>query len=88
MRDHLKGTDAAVNAKRIAIAEQNLFVAVRVLSKHDREAAFAEYDRTFDAGFVPERSEANSAAYVAAHRFFGFRMAERIAGAIAGTRRR
>lgn len=80
VRDHLRTTDAPANAKRIAVADQSLFVGIRVLSKHDREAAFAEFDRTFDQAFLPERNEANSAAYVTAYRLLGFRMAERIAG--------
>jgi glycosyltransferase involved in cell wall biosynthesis len=80
MREHLAGTDPVAHAGAIATADQYLFMAIRVLSKHDREAAFNEYDRTMQPGFVPQVSMATTRAYVAAFRMLGFRMAERIAG--------
>lgn len=83
MRDHLRSMGGN-HAASIATADQYLFMAIRVLSKHDRHAATSAFDRMLPAGFVPERSKATSALYVLAFRMFGFRLAERLAG-IGGT---
>lgn len=79
MRDHLRDSDPVRHARAIAMADQYLFMAIRVLSAHDRRAAFAAFDRLLPAGFQPEPGPATSPAYVRAFRFFGFRWAERIA---------
>lgn len=83
MRDHLRSMGGN-HAASIATADQYLFMAIRVLSKHDRHAATTAFDRMLPKGFVPERSKATSAVYVLAFRMFGFRLAERLAG-IGGT---
>ncbi len=82
MRDHLRDVDPVRHARVIAVANQYLFMAIRVLSRHDRQAAFAAFDRLLPAGFVPSVSPATTAAYVKAYRWLGFRMAERLAGLI------
>lgn len=79
MRDHLRDSDPVQHAHAIATADQYLFMAIRVLSAHDRRAAFAAFDQLLPAGFRPEAGPATSPAYVRAFRLFGFRWAERIA---------
>lgn len=81
MRDHVKGLGPG-HAEAVALADQYLFMAVRVLSRHDRQAAFAAFDRLLPAGFIPSVSPATTAAYVRVYRWLGFRMAERLAGLI------
>lgn len=62
------------------MADQYLFMAMRVLSKHDRAAAFKAYDTMIPRGFTPEVNAATGRAYVSLFRWLGFRMAERLAG--------
>ncbi len=86
MRDHLRQVDPQHHASTIAIADQYLFMAIRVLSKHDRQAAFDAFKRMLPEGFKPERNVATTSSYQLAYRLFGFRNAERLAGLISGTR--
>ena len=57
-------------------------MAIRVLSKHDPQAAFIEYDRTMARTFVPDRSPATTSTYIACYELLGFRAAERLALAL------
>jgi len=86
MRDHMVRTDAEGFKAEIEAADQYLFMAIRVLSKHDPQAATAEFDRTIGRAFVPERTKATTAAYILCYRMFGFRVAERLASAMARLR--
>ncbi len=79
MRDHLRSMDPASYQRVVQVADQHLFMAIRVLSKHDRQAAFAAFDRSIPAGFVPEFNKAVSRAYLLLYRLFGFHVAERAA---------
>ncbi|MEZ4739548.1 MAG: glycosyltransferase family A protein [Flavobacteriales bacterium] len=79
IRDYLRSTDPVKFAKEVEVGDQYVFMAIRVLSKHDREAALAEYDRCMDSSFVPEHSKATTSMYIAFYRMLGFRMAERSA---------
>lgn len=80
MRDHLRGSGAEANAAVIAAADQYLFMAIRVLSAHDRRAAFDAFDQLLPKGFVPEASRATTTGYLFLYRLLGFRWAERLAG--------
>ncbi|MBK8226904.1 MAG: glycosyltransferase family 2 protein [Flavobacteriales bacterium] len=80
MRDHLRGSGAEANAAVIAAADQYLFMAIRVLSAHDRRAAIDAFDQLLPKGFVPEANRATSAIYLFLFRMLGFRWAERLAG--------
>lgn len=80
IRDHLSSTDSERHANTIRTADQYLFMAIRVLSKHDRAAAFKAYDTMIPPGFSPEVNAATGSSYVRVFRWFGFRTAERLAG--------
>jgi len=80
IRDHLKALDHTGHAAIIATADQYLFMAIRVLSAHDRTAAFAAFDRIMPEGFIPEPSRATRSMYICLYRLLGFRWAERLAG--------
>ncbi|MBP7408371.1 MAG: glycosyltransferase [Flavobacteriales bacterium] len=84
MRDHLRVFDPDGQAGNIAIADQHLFMAIRVLSKHDRQAAFDAFDRMLPRGFVPELNRATTRTYLSAFRWLGFRAAERMSNFISG----
>ncbi|MBL0126387.1 MAG: glycosyltransferase family 2 protein [Flavobacteriales bacterium] len=86
MRDHLWQVDPKRYVDTIAIADQYLFMAIRVLSKHDRQAAFDAFQCMLPEGFIPERNVATTSSYQLAYRLFGFRNAERLAGLMSGTR--
>lgn len=79
MRDHLRSLDPVRHAAVIAICDQHLFMAIRVLSKHDQQEAFEVYDRMLPHGVVPEINKATSRSYALLFRLLGFRMAERLA---------
>jgi glycosyltransferase involved in cell wall biosynthesis len=79
IRDHLRSTDPEAHAEEIAVGDQYIFMAIRVLSKHDHAAALAEFDRCMDKSFVPEPSAATTSAYITYYSLFGFQMAERSA---------
>lgn len=80
IRDHLKALDPMGHAAIIATADQYLFMAIRVLSAHDRTAAFAAFDRIIPEGFIPEPSHATRSMYISLYKLLGFRWAERLAG--------
>lgn len=80
VRDHLGAMDAAHHAALLDTVDQYLFMAIRVLSKHDRAAAFKAYDTMIPKGFTPEVNTATGSSYVRLFRWFGFRAAERVAG--------
>ncbi len=80
IRDHLSQDRGRDRSAVIATADQYLFMAIRVLSKHDRQAAFKAFDELLPRGFVPEKGVATTASYVFVFRLFGFRVAEALAG--------
>ena len=84
MRDHMAKVDADGFKAQIEEADQYLFMAIRVLSKHDRQAAFDAFDRMLPRGFVPELNRATTRNYLSAFRWLGFRAAERISNFISG----
>lgn len=79
IREHLRGVDPVGFAEEIEAADQHLFMAVRVLSKHDRKAALEEYRSTLGPTFRPDASSATTGLYAWWYRTFGFRMAEGLA---------
>lgn len=78
IREHLRASDPQRHARVIAICDQYLFRGIRVLSKHDRQAAQDAFERMLPPGFVPERHTATSALYILAFRLLGFHGAERL----------
>ncbi|HRH36887.1 MAG TPA: glycosyltransferase family A protein [Flavobacteriales bacterium] len=81
IRDHLKTLDPIAHAATIAIADQYLFMAIRVLSKHDRSAAREAFQCMLPKGFIPEANAATTSTYVRVFNLLGFNWAERIASA-------
>ncbi len=86
IRDHLRATDPVLHAAVIAVADQYLFRAIRVLSKHDHVAAQEAYARMLPKGFRPEQHTATTSAYLLAYHVLGFAGAERMAAILGGTR--
>ncbi|MCB9184791.1 MAG: glycosyltransferase family 2 protein [Flavobacteriales bacterium] len=79
MRDHVRAMGTPEGEAAADAADQYLFMALRVLSAHDRRAARSAHDALMPRGFIPESGKATSAGYVRAYRMFGFRMAELLA---------
>lgn len=76
IREYLRRHDAAAHVNEIAAADQILFMAIRVLARHDRRTAMAEFKRTLPPAFVPDSSSATTALYSACYRVIGFRGTE------------
>lgn len=79
MRDHVRSMEGSAARAAAAAADQYLFMAIRVLSAHDRRAAIESHARLLPDGFVPEPGPATSRLYIRAYRWLGFRWAERLA---------
>lgn len=77
MRDHLAGYDRATFAREIAALDQYIFMALRVLARHDLERAIAEHAEAIPKGFVPEESRATTRRYIRLYKLLGFAGAER-----------
>lgn len=88
IREHLRGLDAQQYAAVIRIADQYLFMGIRDLARHDRKAAFDAFDRLLPKEFVPEAGPATMQSYVQVYRYFGFRVAQRLASLVAMMRKR
>lgn len=82
IREHLRGIDPVGHAPEIAAADQVLFMAIRVLAKHDEAAARSEFRRTLSRSFVPDRTSATTSFYSACYRVLGFRATDALARAI------
>lgn len=82
IREHLRGTDPIGHAPEIAAADQVLFMAIRVLAKHDYAAAYSEFSRILPGSFVPDRTSATTPFYSACYRVLGFRATDALARAI------
>lgn len=78
MREYARGLGSRA-AELVAVADQYLFNAIRVLSAHDRRAGFDAFDRMMHKGFIPKADQATTSRYVQAFRLLGFRNAERLA---------
>lgn len=78
IRDHLRTRDPQLHARVIAICDQYLFRGIRVLSKHDRQAAQDAFERMLPLRFVPEQHTATSSLYIMAFKLLGFHGAERL----------
>lgn len=79
MRDHVRAMDTPEGRAAADAADQYLFMALRVLSAHDRRAARIAHDALMPRGFIPESGQATSPGYVRAYRMLGFRLAELLA---------
>lgn len=76
IREHLRSVDPIQFRQEIAATDQFLFMAIRVLAKHDPTAAFMEFRRTMPPGFEPDRTSATTPLYSACFRVVGFRGTE------------
>lgn len=88
IREHLKSTDPVAHAAEIAAADQVLFMAIRVLARHDPATAYKEFDETMPHAFVPDRTSATTPLYSAFFRLAGFRSTDRLARAFGRLRER
>lgn len=88
MRAHLQQLDAKHYQRAIAEADQSIFMAIRVLSRHDPVLAREEFDRSLPAGFIPDRTAAVTPSYIMFYKSFGFRAAQRSALVLGWFKRR
>jgi glycosyltransferase involved in cell wall biosynthesis len=79
IREYLRGLGGSTYAREIEEANQHIFMAIRVLSRHDPEAARKEFKRNLPGTFVPDRTAAITPSYIAFYKLFGFRVAQRSA---------
>ncbi len=78
MKDHLKATDAARYRQEIAVLDQYLFMAIRILAMYDMKEAVHEFRSAISKGFRPDVSKAITEKYVFLFNLFGFANAERL----------
>jgi len=78
IRDHARGMGEK-QSPLVALADQYLFNAIRVLSAHDRKAAFTAFEQMMPMGFAPRIDQATTSRYALVYRLLGFRNAERLA---------
>jgi glycosyltransferase involved in cell wall biosynthesis len=78
MKDHLKATDAARYRQEIAVLDQYLFMAIRILAMYDMKEAVYEFRSAISKGFRPDVSKAITEKYVFLFNLFGFANAERL----------
>jgi|GEM_PF-370166 len=76
MRAYLQRTDAKKFQRAIAEADQSIFMAIRVLSRHDPKAAREEFARSVPANFIPDNTAAVTPSYIMFYKRFGFRAAQ------------
>lgn len=72
IREHLRTLDAVTYHAEIAAADQVLFMAIRVLAKHDPAAAREEFKKTLSPSFVPDAASATTPLYSSCYRLIGF----------------
>lgn len=77
---YLRSTDA--DEESIAAFEEQAFLRLRQLYRHDPEAAVRLHRETFPDGYDPVAGGSNTAAYCAAYRLLGFPGAERLKTAV------
>ena len=78
MKDHLKATDATRYRQEIAVLDQYLFMAIRILAMYDMKEAVSEFRTAISKGFRPDVSKAITEKYVFLFNLFGFANAERL----------
>lgn len=78
MKDHLKATDAQRYRQEIAVLDQYLFMAIRILAMYDMKEAVREFRAAISKGFRPDVSKAITEKYVFLFNLFGFANAERL----------
>ncbi len=79
IREYLRNVDPVGSADVIAVADQVLFMAIRVLARHDPATAYATFSTVLPRGFVPDRTSATTPLYSACYRVVGFRTTDRLA---------
>lgn len=79
IREELRAMGMALYAAEIAAADQVLFMAIRVLAKHDPGSAYTLFDTLLPKGFVPDHTSATTPLYSACYRLAGFRTTDRLA---------
>lgn len=88
IRVHLRESDPQRHASAIHAADQFIFMVIRDLARHDRQAAREAFERLLPKDFMPEVSPATSRSYVQVYRYFGFRVAQGLAALMARLRKR
>jgi glycosyltransferase involved in cell wall biosynthesis len=78
MKEHLKATDAFRFRPEIAVLDQYLFMAIRILAMYDPKEAANEFRAAIGKGFRPDVSKAITEKYVFLFNLFGFANAERL----------
>lgn len=78
MKDHLKATDAVRYRQEMAVLDQYLFMAIRILAMYDLNEAVREFRGAISRGFRPDVSKAITEKYIALFDLFGFANAERL----------
>ncbi|HNU55349.1 MAG TPA: glycosyltransferase family A protein [Flavobacteriales bacterium] len=79
MRDHMERTDPSGFEQEIAAADQVIFMAIRVLARHDPNAGLQAFKENLPAGFVPDPTSATTPLYSACYRLIGFSATDRLA---------
>jgi len=79
IREHLRAIDPITYGPEIAAADQVLFMAIRVLAKHDPGAAHEEFDSTLPNSFVPDPTSATTALYSWCFKLIGFKATDKLA---------
>ena len=78
IRDHLRAQGAVAFATELTELDQYLFMVIHVIAQDDLDLASKLYRRHLPKDFVPQRSRAITARYLAAHRLLGFEQAVRL----------
>lgn len=79
MRDHMRLTDPAAFAAEIAATDQVIFMAIRVLTRHDAGAGYRAFKQDLPVGFIPDATSATTPLYSACYDLIGFRATDRLA---------
>ncbi|MCB0768473.1 MAG: glycosyltransferase family 2 protein [Flavobacteriales bacterium] len=79
MRDHMQRTDRNGYAAEIAAADQVIFMAIRVLARHDPKSGHQAFKENLPAGFVPDATSATTPLYSGCYRLIGFRATDLLA---------
>ncbi|MGV3637316.1 MAG: glycosyltransferase family 2 protein [Flavobacteriales bacterium] len=72
IREHLRALDPVAYQAEIATADQVLFMAIRVLARHDPSAARVEFKKTLSTDFIPDAASATTPLYSSCYRVIGF----------------
>lgn len=72
IKQHLVGLDPLKYRHEIAVLDQYLFMALRILAEHDPKEAAADHRRMIPKRFTPEVNRATTERYVLLYKLLGF----------------